>query len=79
VLGIVINRVGAEGSGGYYGYASGYGFGYRYDTGYARDEDDEDRAEFATAEAPGSASDASDQASLREARLRSGIVPRRVA
>ena len=37
------------------------------------------RAEFATAEAPGGASDASDQASLRGARLRSGIVPRRVA
>ena len=40
LLGIVINRVGAENDRGYYGYESGYGYGYGYE--YSPDEDDAD-------------------------------------
>ena len=40
LLGVIVNRVGAESDRGYYGYGSGYGYGY--EPAYAADEDDVD-------------------------------------
>lgn len=40
LLGIVLNRVGADNDRGYYGYGSGYGYGRGYSEGYGYGEND---------------------------------------
>jgi len=39
LLGVVVNRIGADGDPDYYGYSKGYDYGYQYEGEYAAEED----------------------------------------
>ena len=83
LLGVVVNRVGSEKDGSYYGYGYGgyYGHGYAY--GYSRDsdegEDELERADATTAHETVSGAGTGDHLRRDDAHPSGGIVPRRVA
>ncbi|OHB84698.1 MAG: hypothetical protein A2V98_13300 [Planctomycetes bacterium RBG_16_64_12] len=81
LLGIVLNRIGSEKEGGYYGYGyGGYGYGYIYK--YGADADSKDESELAEAAAIGkdaAGAQGNGVSRWKEADPPPGLVPRRVA
>ena len=72
VLGLVINRVGADNDSNYYGYGDGYGYGYSYQYGEDPEESEQEplSEEGVFGTAPGD---------RRSGDLSPGVVPKRVA
>ncbi len=80
LLGIVVNRIGADNDRGYYGYRGGYGYGhgYGYERGYGADKEEEAQTDTPVEE-DDSDYQAIEMSNWTEPEPHTRVVPRRVA